>query len=44
MSGGNNNLAGVVRAKEERKSRDLVMTGEGREGDGFFLVCWNRYG
>ena len=29
------NLAGVVRGREERKSQDLVMTGEGRKGVSF---------
>ena len=27
----------MVRKREERKSRDMVMMGEGMEGDGFFL-------
>ena len=34
----NRNLEGGVRAREERKSRSLVVTGEGREGDGVLLV------
>ena len=29
----------MIRAREERNSWDLVLTGEEREGDGFFPVC-----
>ena len=36
--GGDGNLDGVVRARAERKSRALVVTGGGREGYGGFLV------
>ena len=40
-SGNDGNLAGVVRAREERKSWSLIVTGEGTEDDGF-PVCWDR--
>ena len=34
----------MVRAREERKSRALVVTGEGREGNKDLLVFWDRDG
>ena len=37
-------MVGVVRAREERKSRDLVVMGEGREGNGVLLICWDGDG
>ena len=40
-SGNDGNLAGVVRAREERKSWSLIVTGDGKEDDGF-PVCWDR--
>ena len=40
-SGGNGNIAGVVGDMEERNILDLLVTGEGRKGDGFF-VCQDR--
>ena len=36
--GGDRNLAGVVRAREERKIQDLVLMDEGREGGRVFSV------
>ena len=43
-SGGYRNQAGMVRDREERKSRDLVVTGEGREGDGFSFYVFGMMG
>ena len=37
-------MSRMVRAREERKSWSLVMTGEGRGGDGVFLVWWDVEG
>ena len=34
-------MVGVVRGREERKSRAIVAIGEGREGDDFILVYWD---
>ena len=34
----------MVKVREERKSRALVGMGNGREGDGVFLVCWDGDG
>ena len=31
-------MAGMERLREESMSRYMVVTGEGKEGDGFFLV------
>ena len=35
MSGGDGNMSGVLGAREERKSRYLMVKGERREGDTF---------
>ena len=43
-SSGDGELTGMDRVREESMSRDLVFTGEGKEGDEFFLVCWYRDG
>ena len=31
----------MVREREDRKSRDIVMTGDGRGEGGVLLVCWD---
>ena len=41
--GGDGNMEGVVGAREEERSRFLVVTCEGKEIKGF-LVCWYRAG
>ena len=42
-SSSNGNLAGVVGEREERWSRSLEVTSEGKLG-GVFLICWDGYG
>ena len=35
-------MEGVVRSKKERKSRSMMVMGDGEEGDRVFLVCWDE--
>ena len=37
-------MAGVLNLREEKKSLDMVVTGEVREGDGVLLVGWDGDG
>ena len=37
-------MEGMVGAREERKSQSLVVTGEGREGDGFYWYAGTETG